>query len=105
MTVTDPPTGATGQVGAAPRIVLSGVASTLTVGGQDSFNVEVMGLTTTESYELYTVPLNYNLAFNGDCDDYQELENISGEDSYNISYTVRLQPYRVLVMVLSQAGK
>ena len=88
VTITEAPTGATGQVDESPRIRLSGVASTLTEGDTDSFTVEVMGLTTTESYNLYTVPLNYNLAFNTDCDDHEQLESLSGRSSYTISYTV-----------------
>ena len=86
--IAEAPTGATGQVDESPRIRLSGVASTLTEGDTDSFTVEVMGLTTTESYNLYTVPLNYNLAFNTDCDDHEQLESLSGRSSYTTSYTV-----------------
>ena len=61
---------------ATPTVSIGGLVSSLDAGETDEFTVSVRNLDQTLDYELYTVPLNFSLAFNRACDDRQELEDV-----------------------------
>ena len=85
VTVVEPTVG--GQA-ASPAVELSGVVSGLDVGQSNRFTVSVSGLDSDEDYELYTVPINYSLAFNRGCTDREQTEDISNRTSYSVRYRV-----------------
>ena len=79
---------ATGGQG-SPRVQLSGVASSLKLGGSDNFSVQVVDMSINQRYELNTVPLNGQVvAFDKACKDKKKTEGIWGVIDYNRSYTM-----------------
>ena len=88
VTITEPSAVTGQQVAASPTVSLSGVASSLKVGQGDHFSVSASGLDEDLAYELHTVPLNNNLAFNRNCTDRRKTANLTNRTSYSTSYTV-----------------